>query len=211
MSKVKRKYSSTHRDVLAMRTREQILESARRLFGKQGFAATTIDQIAKAAGVAGPTVYATFGGKRAILMQLLDRLEQAADAASLAPVFADRGGNERKQLDAFISFCVRFFTEGADLMQIVERSGMGEPDIAEFTRVGKERALDACRQLLRGWQKRGVLRKGLTEEDAASILWAISNTELYSLLVRGRKWSVEQYREWLSGLAARELLSGPAR
>jgi AcrR family transcriptional regulator len=211
MAEVKRKYSSTHREVLAVRTREQILESARRLFGEQGFASTTIDQIAKAAGVASPTVYATFGGKRAILMQLLDRLEQAADVASLQSVLAQQAGNEYEQLDAFIAFCVRFFTEGSDLMQIVERSGMGDPDIAEFTRVGKERALASCRQLLKGWRKRGVLRKGLTEERAADILWAISNTELYSLLVRGRNWSLKQYQEWLSGMAARELLRGPAR
>ena len=207
MSEVKRKYSSVHREVLAEKTRDQILDSARRLFRERGFAATTIAQIAQEAGVAGATVYGIYGGKRAILMKLLDRLEQDADASSLPALFANRSGDERRQLEAFVSFCVRFFTEGADLMEIIERSGMGEPDIAEFTREGKKRALDACRQLLAGWKRRGVLRKGLTEEKAADILWAISNTEMYALLVRGRNWTVDEYRSWLSRCAARELLA----
>ena len=209
MSEVKRKYSSVHREALAEKTRDQILDGARRLFREQGFGPTTIAQIAREAGVAGPTVYGAYGSKRAILLRLLDRLEQSADASSLAQIFANRTGDERRQLEAFISFCVRFFTEGADLMQIVERSGMGEPDIAEFTREGKKRALDSCRQLLAGWKRRGVLRKGLTEEKAADILWAISNTEMYALLVRGRNWRVDEYRSWLSRCAARELLAEP--
>ena len=209
MSEVKRKYSSVHREALAEKTRDQILDGARRLFCEQGFGPTTIAQIAREAGVAGPTVYGAYGSKRAILLRLLDRLEQSADASSLAQILADRTGDERRQLEAFISFCVRFFTEGADLMQIVERSGMGEPDIAEFTREGKKRALDSCRQLLAGWKRRGVLRKGLTEEKAADILWAISNTEMYALLVRGRNWRVDEYRSWLSRCAARELLAEP--
>jgi hypothetical protein len=80
--------------------------------------------------------------------------------------------------------------EGADLMQIVERSGMGEPDIAEFTRVGKERALASCRELLKSWHKRGVLRKGLTEEDAAGILWTITK---YGTLFAAGAWAQMEY------------------
>ena len=96
MSEVKRKYSSVHREALAEKTRDQILEGARRLFRDQGFGPTTMAQIAREAGVAGPTVYAIYGSKRAILMKLLDRLEQNADASSLAPIFANRSGDERR-------------------------------------------------------------------------------------------------------------------
>ena len=47
-----RTYRSSVREEQARRTRQAILDAARRLFAEQGYAATTIAQVAKAAGVA---------------------------------------------------------------------------------------------------------------------------------------------------------------
>jgi len=47
----KRAYSSDLRTEQARRTRKQIVDAAAVLFAEQGFAGTTVDAIAKAAGV----------------------------------------------------------------------------------------------------------------------------------------------------------------
>src|ERR1700757_206927 len=120
MQKVKRKYDSAHRKLLAGRTREQILATARSLFSAQGYGRTSIEEIAAAAGVAVPTVYTTCGGKRAILLQLLDEMEKAADALALLKILTDRAGDERGQLRAFIDFSVRLFTEDGGVVRIAE-------------------------------------------------------------------------------------------
>src|SRR5215204_3120445 len=70
--KPKRRYTSRRRQVQAAETRRQIVEAARQLFAERGYVGTTIEAIAQAAGVAGETVYATFGSKRAILARLVD-------------------------------------------------------------------------------------------------------------------------------------------
>lgn len=56
------------------RTRERLLDTALELFEKQGYAATTIDDIAATAGTTRVTFYAYFPSRRAIMSALIDRL-----------------------------------------------------------------------------------------------------------------------------------------
>ena len=55
-------------------TTEAIVKSARRLFGEQGFAITTIDDIADAAGVAKGAVYHHFATKEAVFEVVFDQV-----------------------------------------------------------------------------------------------------------------------------------------
>ena len=207
MKKVKRKYDSAHRRQLASKTREQILEGARRLFRDQGYARVTIEEIAGAAGVAVPTVYATFGGKRAILLELLDEMEKAADASALLALLQERT-DPRARLRAFTDFSVRFFTEGSDLIRICMLAGTADPDVAALWQTGDARRLAACRMVLEGCDSRDLLPKGLTEARAVDILWAFTSSEFYTLFIRGRQWTPPQFGEWLYQLAASQLLRG---
>jgi len=56
------------------RTRQRLLDTALDLFEKQGYAATTIDDIAAAAGTTRVTFYAYFPSRRAIMAALIERL-----------------------------------------------------------------------------------------------------------------------------------------
>jgi AcrR family transcriptional regulator len=55
-----RRYDSLRRLDQAQRTRADIAEAARRLFVSQGWAATTVRDVAREAGVSVPTVYAAY-------------------------------------------------------------------------------------------------------------------------------------------------------
>ena len=70
--KPKRKYNSTRRQEQARETRRHVIEAARQLFIENGYAGATIDAIAREAGVAPETIFATFGSKRAILAAVID-------------------------------------------------------------------------------------------------------------------------------------------
>jgi len=52
--------------------REQLLDVALRLFAGRGFASTTMDDIAAAAGVTKPLLYQHFDSKRALYLELVD-------------------------------------------------------------------------------------------------------------------------------------------
>jgi AcrR family transcriptional regulator len=58
--------------------RQVIAEAALELFKTNGFAATTLDQIAVQAGVSAPTVVNYFGGKQEILLALLKQPDEQA-------------------------------------------------------------------------------------------------------------------------------------
>ena len=58
--------------------RQLIAEAALELFKTNGFAATTLDQIAVQAGVSAPTVVNYFGGKQEILLALLKQPDEKA-------------------------------------------------------------------------------------------------------------------------------------
>lgn len=58
--------------------REIIAAAALELFKRNGFAATTLDQIAVQAGVSAPTVVNYFGGKQEILLALLKQPDEQA-------------------------------------------------------------------------------------------------------------------------------------
>jgi len=80
------------------RTRERLLESARKLFSKNGFEQTTTRDIAKAARVASGTVFNYFPNKEALGMSLIADAIAAADGDFIAR----RGGNESLDEDLFL-------------------------------------------------------------------------------------------------------------
>ena len=66
-------YRSQLRAEQAAATRELVLDAATRLFVERGYAATSIDAIAEAAGVGRSTVFAAAGGKSWLLKTAYDR------------------------------------------------------------------------------------------------------------------------------------------
>src|SRR3954468_124911 len=72
--KSKRRYDSPRRREQAAATRRDILDAAQRLFERQGYAATTMEAIAREAGVALKTVYVAFETKSGLLRALWNHL-----------------------------------------------------------------------------------------------------------------------------------------
>ena len=69
---VKRGYRSEVRELQAQQTRRRIVAAAAQLFVKPGFAATTVEDVANAAGVSRKTVFTSVGGKVELLSLALD-------------------------------------------------------------------------------------------------------------------------------------------
>ncbi|NQX11083.1 TetR/AcrR family transcriptional regulator [Microbacteriaceae bacterium VKM Ac-2855] len=74
--------------------REQILASATELFGSRGFAGTTTDQIAKAAGISQPYVVRMFGTKEALFLEAIERALEALTVRFRAVIAAHGDDSE---------------------------------------------------------------------------------------------------------------------
>ena len=78
------------RRLSAVERREQLFEVALRLFAERGYRATTMDDVAEAAGVTKPLVYQHFSSKRALYLELVDSVaKELVSAIDLATAAAD--------------------------------------------------------------------------------------------------------------------------
>lgn len=68
------------RDEQRQRTRDRLLEAAAAVFARQGFHATSVDEVAEAAGYSKGAVYSNFESKEELFLALLDRhVDQAIE------------------------------------------------------------------------------------------------------------------------------------
>jgi AcrR family transcriptional regulator len=81
--------------------RERIEAAATRLFATRGYAATTVDDIAAAAGLTKPMLYRDFESKQDLCAALLERSRAELIAAPLA-AFSPGAGDRAKQLERMI-------------------------------------------------------------------------------------------------------------
>ena len=70
------------RDLVVRARREQIVEAATRVFAKKGFRRATTREVARAAGVSEGTIYNYFEDKDALLLAILDRLNETERRAA---------------------------------------------------------------------------------------------------------------------------------
>ncbi len=204
MAQVKRSYRSPQREAQAARTRDAIVEAARRLLGSDGMRATTMDTIAAEAGVSVQTVYAAFGSKAAILIALLDRLEADADAGEAAR--ARPADSPQQQLTALVAFHRRLYERGADVIAVGLGSVATDPDLSAHVDTGHRRRRDGQVAVVNAWHRMGALHPGLSRREAADVLWALTSPDLYLLHVRRSGWSPSRYASWLRDTLAGLLL-----
>jgi AcrR family transcriptional regulator len=195
MKPVKRRYHSPKRERQAQQTREQIIDAARRLFARVGFAKTTVEAIAGEAGVSAQTVYASVGSKRGIVLALLDRMEVEGGNEELRREL-ESSEDPRRQVRAIVRFNRQLFERGQDVLKVV-MAAKADPDVEAFGREGEARRREGQSRWVRAWAGAGVLRRNLDEEEAADILWALTGPELYWLFAVECGWPGSRFEEWL--------------
>jgi TetR/AcrR family transcriptional regulator, regulator of cefoperazone and chloramphenicol sensitivity len=195
MTEHKRSYRSPRREAQAQQTRSLILDSARRLFTGRGYTATTIEAIAADAGVSPPTVYTAFTNKRGLLAALHDRMVADAEPPPLQPAPAD--SDPAGQLRATVAFTTRYYSRGADVIELARTLSGIEPDLAARWREGEARRRRRYSELTTAWERAGVLAPGLTAAAARDIAWALGGPDSYRLFVVECRWSLARYEEWL--------------
>jgi AcrR family transcriptional regulator len=184
-------------------TRRAILAAAEQLFAERGFAAVTMEGIARQAGVSVATVYLYFPGKAAVVAAMADALTASPDL-SVEQVEREPDPIRRLQIGAHI---IRQLNERSWLVADILRSAQGKDEtLAEVWATWQQRHLDAVRRGMTALQERGALRVGLELDEAVDTFYALAGTDVYRALVRERGWSPERYEDWLFQLGCRELL-----
>ena len=196
----------------AAETRRRIVDAATHLFLRQGYAATSINAIAAAAGVAVQTVYATMRTKRDILetvIQLTVRGEEdevsLAESASWREMEAEAA--PRQKLAKFVRIHREICEREAGLFVVLEMAAAVDAEIEPLLRDKERYRYEDQRRVARSLGRQGELRAGVSIRKAADIIWALASERVYLALVQERGWSVKQYEAWLTDQLVGGLLS----
>jgi AcrR family transcriptional regulator len=206
---------TTKRAEQARATRRRIIECARRLFLGQGYAATTLDQVAAAAGVAVQTVYFHFGNKRTVLKEVMD----VAAVGDDEPVpLLDRPWiqavrdepDPRRAVAIWLETSRAIFGRVAPLLSVVRDAAGADPEMAEQWRVNEEQRYIAHHSMAELLAAKGdALRPGLTVDEAADVLFTLLSPEVYLLLTVVRGWPPARWQDWAADTIARAILRLP--
>jgi AcrR family transcriptional regulator len=109
--------------------REQLFDVALRLFAGRGFAATTMDDIASAAGVTKPLLYQHFASKRALYLELVDSV--ARDMLVAINDATSQASGPRQQVEAGFAAYFDLVVTHQDAFRLLFGSDM--PDDLELS------------------------------------------------------------------------------
>jgi AcrR family transcriptional regulator len=207
----RRPYRSAVREQSARQTRRAIVAAAATLFVEHGYTATSLADVARAAGVARPTATAVFGTKAALLRQVLDEAlagddepVPVAERPWFAPVWQATSAAEI--LDAYAGVCTLIAGRAARTFEAVRRAADTSPDAAELWATAQRNRRAGAEMVARRAEEVGGLRPDLTLTRAADVLWALNDPALYGGLVLDCGWSETEHRAWLAGLMGAALL-----
>lgn len=199
----RRPYDSSIRARQAQETRRRIVEAAALLFVREGYSATSINAIAREAGVAVPTVYANLRSKANILRAVVELTVRGDDKT--API-ASRAGwrelerqqNPREQLAAFAGLHRQICEREAAVFAQLEAAAGTDPEATQLLAEHDQRRYETQRRLARSLHRRKQLKPGLAAREAADILWTLASERTYLALVRDRGWKADDYERWVA-------------
>ena len=160
--------------------RELILESAGRLFGERGYAHTSLDQIAAAAGVTKPILYRHFDSKKALYLALLQRHRDDL------PRFFERvpaGLPFEQRVEAILETWFDYVSERGYAWRMIFSDSGGGAEIDDFRRGTQDRAREVLAGFLaaqKGIPKAQVepLAEFLRAGGAGLALWSLDHPEV---------------------------------
>ncbi len=191
----------SYRQVQAEETRIRIAQAGRRLFAAQGYGATSIDAIAKDAGVATRTVYSAFGTKREILSLICDLwLTEAGAIERAQQVLTIEDPVER--LHGAAAWLTNLYSAGFDVVLIFEAATDESAETKALLRSklqGRNEVMDAIIASLET-----ELRIPL--KQAQAVYRALAAPGVYQELVDESGWTPAEFEQFVADSLRRQLL-----
>jgi len=196
-----RRYDSSRRQAQAAERQRRVLEAATELFLEQGYGATSIDQIARAADVSPQSVYANFENKAGILEGAInlaragDPRGRSRDIPEVIAMYEEQ--DLKKRCQGAAGFARRMYRDSAALIAIVERASAADPQLAALHNRFRAQRRESMEQMNADIPAK-AFRKGLTRADALDTMTFLSAAHTYTELVDGMGWTPARYETWLA-------------
>src|SRR3954447_15767204 len=200
--KVKRTYESPARTAAAQATRRKIRDAAAGLFGDRGYDATSMKSIATAAGVSERTVFLVCPPKAALLGECVRVAVRGDDEAT--PLLARKGvravleAPPQRMIALLADASADLLERAAPLLAAGESVGIEDPILNDIRERGRAATRSDMLEIATAMKRAGVLKRGMSAEHAADIMYALAASEsVYLRLVSHRGWTTAAYARML--------------
>jgi AcrR family transcriptional regulator len=199
----RRPYHSPKRAAAALKTRRAIRAAAETLFLRDGYARTTMRGIAKQAGVSEKTMYLTYATKANLLREVIQvavRGDEAPETLSERPEWrAVMAGPLDEVFARFATLNASLMTRTAEIIALAESAAAADPELAEHRARARATARGDLHALAAELRRRGALAAGVSEQDAADTMYAISNdASVYLRLTTECGWNEARYADLIA-------------
>jgi AcrR family transcriptional regulator len=191
-------------------THRRIVKAAYTLFCEQGYAGTTMAQIAEAAGVAVQTVYFVFHTKAALLGRAFE-FAVMGESEPLIPqqqpwyVAMAAEPDVTQALWHLVTGSGEIMRRVTPLYLVARVAADGDKDTARVIAFHENFQADGYREVLELLRAKAEFRSGLTLERATHLLLLFAGMDVYHVLVGSHGWSHEDWVAWTVSAVAEQV------
>ena len=189
-------YHSPRRQQAAAATREAIIEAALKLFACQGYARTTVAQIAEAARVAANTVYTSVGGKPQLLAAITQSGTDDPDVAETLTAVA-RTSDPAEVIRLTAIGTRRVNERRAKAVAVLLDSAQADPAAAEMLQVTVRYYRETLGTLAGRLEDLGAVQPPDLNR-AADVFWYLFGWTSWRTLITDLGWSWDAAEQWLA-------------
>jgi len=158
--------------VKSQRTRDELLDAARRSFARWGYANTTVERIVDEAGLARGSFYTYFESKADLFRHLVNTIERDIAAQVATITDAQRGDVVGNLLQSNRNY-LRVVAANADLYRLVEEMAAHDHEVRANREKSRRRHVRRVADTIRRWQANGRADRGIDPDLTAAALVAM--------------------------------------
>ena len=201
-----RHYEQRLRAQAAEETRRRVLDAVYDELREAPAQPVSVERIARTAGVARSTVYASFGSRAGLFDAFAADLLERGGFRRVLDAVADP--DPRVTVRAGITGGVHTFAAHRDVFRALISMAELDPDaVGGAMQRSEQRRAKGMLWLARRLARDGALREGLTAKQAADRLWILTSFDAFDLLYNGRGRSARAVAGVLVDMAGRSVLS----
>ncbi|GIF94911.1 TetR/AcrR family transcriptional regulator [Catellatospora citrea] len=208
----RRRYRSDLRQENAQATRQRIADAARALMLERGYAATTMVDVAQAAGVAVQTLYSSCPGGKPGLAKLVYDVTLAGDGQPIPQAARPQvqaiiaEPDPARKLLLFAEMAVGIYERIGPVHRVLRSAAAAGGGLTDLLVDTERQRRTGSRGPAEHLAEVGELRVGLTVERAADQIYVLTSIELFERFTEICGWSLADCRDWLARALADTLL-----
>lgn len=193
---MKRTYQSQNRKLQAQETKNKILLAIKKLLNSKSYNEITIPQIATAAGVSTPTIYALYKSKAGVLKALLDSATETNDFAQFVIKTKSAVTLEEKLAQASHMTTQIYAAEKEMVSALKGLAGLSE-ELNRLEQEQEERRYSRQEDTVKLLLKHNNVSSDLNLKQARDLFWTFTSRDFYRLLVIERGWTPTEFEQFL--------------